>query len=127
MTFHTRRSRRELTRISSAIVPQRRRRASVVSEMLESRYLLSVSYTQVTVAQFDGTTGPSPNGPLVDQDGNLFGVTAIGGENGLGTVFEIPATGNGTITTLANLQDSLISTGVGGLISDGVGNMYGVA
>jgi uncharacterized repeat protein (TIGR03803 family) len=95
--------------------------------MLEPRCLLSVSYTQETVAQFDGTTGPSPNGPLVDQDGNLFGVTAIGGENGLGTVFEIPATGNGSIVTLANFQDSLISTGLGGLISDGAGNMYGVA
>jgi len=127
MTFHFGRSGSGLKNVSSAVRSRRPRRALIISEMLESRCLLSVSYTQETFAQFDTTTGPSPNGPLVDQDGNLFGVTAIGGENGLGTVFEIPATSNGTIMTLVNLQDSLISTGLGGLISDGVGNMYGVA
>ncbi len=119
MSFQVGRSRSQLKRASSAIV----------SEMLETRCLLSVTYTTVPVATFTSANA-FPSGPLIFQEGtgNLYGVSENGGgDGGIGTVFEIPASGNGTITTLVSMGDQMAATPIGGLISDANGNFFGVA
>ena len=64
--------------------------------------LASGSNTITTLASFDGTNGANPQGSLIeDASGNLFGVTASGGDSGYGTVFKI-ASNSGTITTLGS-------------------------
>jgi uncharacterized repeat protein (TIGR03803 family) len=73
--------------------------------------------------QHDGY-GPEPL-LVEDSAGNLYGTTYIGGENGLGTVFEVDAAGKKTI--LYNFTGG--SDGCfpyPGVILDAVGNLYGV-
>ncbi|HEY2585649.1 MAG TPA: choice-of-anchor tandem repeat GloVer-containing protein [Tepidisphaeraceae bacterium] len=86
------------------------------------------------IAAFNGTNGMEPTGAVaVDGNGNVFGVTALGGDNigsagaaqGSGTVWELPA-GTGQIADLADF-DSL-SVGefpVGGVLLDHNGNLFG--
>jgi uncharacterized repeat protein (TIGR03803 family) len=48
------------------------------------------SHTIKTLATFDGTKGAKPFAGLVrDSKGNLYGTTTAGGNNGVGTVFEV--------------------------------------
>jgi len=90
------------------------------------------SGTITTLAIFSGTNGANPQGSLVeDSSGNLFGTTFYGGASwggaigsGYGTVFEVEA-GSGTITTLANFNQSNGAWPAGGLIEDGSGNLIG--
>lgn len=63
------------------------------------------SSTLTTLATFNGTNGQRPLGDLlVDGAGNIFGVTAIGGANSVGTVFERPAGTANTLTTLYSFK-----------------------
>jgi uncharacterized repeat protein (TIGR03803 family) len=68
--------------------------------------------------------GHGPVGTLLERsDGNLFGMTRQGGENGRGTVFRLDP--QGEVTPFASL-DSFDSAPSGGLVEDENGNLYGV-
>ena len=87
------------------------------------------SSTPITVASFDSNDGAYPFAGLVaDAHGNLFGTTALGGANGLGTVFEI-ANNSGvyadTPTPLASFSGSDGANPYASLIVDANGNLFG--
>jgi uncharacterized repeat protein (TIGR03803 family) len=73
------------------------------------------------------TDGQEPFGPLsMDTGGNIFGTAEIGGAYGLGTVYKFSG---GAVSVLhsfckeSGCTDGAIPTG--GLIVDGIGNLYG--
>jgi uncharacterized repeat protein (TIGR03803 family) len=76
---------------------------------------------------FNGTDGAYPESGLVaDSVGNFYGVTAFGGSNNVGLVYEISPTGNTAIETI--LYEFTASTGcypISNLIFDSAGNLYG--
>jgi uncharacterized repeat protein (TIGR03803 family) len=102
-----------------------------------ARTATGYAITPTTLVSFCSLTncadGANPvAGLIADAKGNLFGTTFGGGENGLGTVFEIARTATGyaiTPTTLfsfcslANCADGLYP--VAGLIADAKGNLFG--
>jgi uncharacterized repeat protein (TIGR03803 family) len=111
----------------------RRRSQAALCEVLESRVLLSSGpYTFSSVAGFQGkTNGTEPQGLVMDDAGNLYGVTARGGSHNYGTIFKIAA-GTTTIETLATFAgptkvdpDNGISPR-GNLVLDAAGNLYGI-
>ena len=67
-------------------------------------------------------------GLTLDAKGNLYGVTSGGGENGIGSVFELTPNGNGkwTVTTLHSFNGNDGGVPEGELIFDPKGNLYGV-
>jgi len=70
------------------------------------------------------TDGTYPNGGLVQAtDGNLYGTTATGGANGVGTVFKI--TPSGTLTTLHSFNGTDGWGPFAGLVQATNGNFYG--
>lgn len=73
-----------------------------------------------------GSEGDLPTGQLVvDDDGNLLGVTTYGGENNLGTVFELP-NGATAVTILHHFTGGDDGRNpVVGLMHDGGGNLFG--
>jgi uncharacterized repeat protein (TIGR03803 family) len=65
-----------------------------------------------------------PKGGLVqDNDGNLYGTTAYGGESGDGTVFKV--TTNGLLTILVSFNGANGSHPFAGLVEGSDGNFYG--
>lgn len=95
-------------------------------------FKLAPSGTETVLYAFQlSADGGVPVGNLVgDGKGNLFGMTAYGGEagacggNGCGVVFEIPAAGGETV--LHMFQDGMDgSRPAAGLIMDGSGNLFG--
>jgi uncharacterized repeat protein (TIGR03803 family) len=81
------------------------------------------SGTVTTLASFNGTNGENPEGGLLmDGNGNLYGVTVVGGASNAGTVYEL-APGSGTITTLASFSG--LGRPNGTLVMDQSGNLYG--
>ena len=74
-----------------------------------------------------GTDGGRPVGNLVmDNSGNLFGVTGGGGANNLGTVFEFtPSTS--TFTPLVSFSLALGYGCAGNLLIDSAGDLFGTA
>jgi uncharacterized repeat protein (TIGR03803 family) len=83
------------------------------------------SSTIHTLASFSGTNGANPYaGLIMDGSGNLYGTTSAGGASGDGTVFEL-AKGSGTIHTLATFSGATGQQPYGGVIMDGIGNLYG--
>jgi uncharacterized repeat protein (TIGR03803 family) len=88
---------------------------------LEIRLTPSLS----TLASFNGTDGQWPIGSLVmDNSGNLYSTTEIGGASNDGTIFEL-AHGSGTITTLASFNGSNGAEPWAGLVMDSSGTLYG--
>jgi uncharacterized repeat protein (TIGR03803 family) len=88
--------------------------------------LPSGSASIVTLASFDGTNGKNPISPLlIDSADDVFGTTPVGGSNGDGVVFEIPA--SGSVTTLASFSGANGASPLGGLIEDASGNLFGSA
>ena len=87
----------------------------------------SSGYTTQTLANFTGDNGSFPAGALVaDTNGNLFGTTQSGGDNGQGTVFELVNTGTGyTTQTLASFDNTNGSAPTGALIMDAQGDLFG--
>jgi uncharacterized repeat protein (TIGR03803 family) len=75
---------------------------------------------------FSGPDGSIPKGGLIrDSKGNLYGTTQEGGTFGAGTVFKLDT--SGVVTTLHNFSGGS-SDGAGpfgGLVEDGLGNLYG--
>jgi hypothetical protein len=82
------------------------------------------TWTETILHSFgsSSTDGFSPGGPFIaDAAGNLYGATSDGGPNLDGTVFVLaPKTGGGW--TEKNIYDQ----GMGGLVFDSAGNLYGV-
>ncbi len=72
--------------------------------------------------------GVNPSGGLTfDHEGNLYGVTIIGGFNYAGTVFQLTPEGNNwTFQTLYSLQGSDQLGPIGSVVIDSAGNLYGV-
>ncbi len=92
--------------------------------------------TVTTVFEFTGNTGAhlgaNPRGSLVpDAEGNLWGVTALGGTNAKGTIFKLdPVTP--TLTTMVDFgTTAAIATGLNNpinpLANDGHGYLWGMA
>jgi uncharacterized repeat protein (TIGR03803 family) len=87
--------------------------------------LVRGSNTITTLASFDFTNGPDPNGGLVlDSSGDLFGTTHSGGPNRDGIVFEL-AHGSNTITMLAAFNGSNGKGPLAGLTMDSNGDLFG--
>ena len=80
---------------------------------------------------FTGTPdGSQPlfTGVIFDQSGNLYGVTAFGGLYNQGTVFELTPSPGGTWTETVLYSFTGGPDGgqpMGGLVTDGMGNLYG--
>ena len=92
--------------------------------------MASRAQTFTTLGTFDLSNGQFPAGPIVQGfDGNFYGTTSEGGNNGTeyGTVFRI--TPGGTITSLysfcAQIDCTDGSSPFGGLTLGRNGNLYG--
>lgn len=78
-----------------------------------------------TLASFDHENGDRPGGALlIDDSGNLFGITVLGGAYDKGTVFRFSTTTN-TLTTLVSFDGANGSLPHSGMIADAAGNLYG--
>jgi uncharacterized repeat protein (TIGR03803 family) len=74
--------------------------------------------------KFNGKDGGGPRGGLVEAtDGNLYGVTTIGGSENQGTVFKITTAGEETVLHSFHGPDG--EQPIGGLIQATDGNFYG--
>jgi uncharacterized repeat protein (TIGR03803 family) len=90
-------------------------------------YELSADHqTFTTLHDFNSADGASPSGALlIDAAGQIFGTTAGGGADGMGTVFRLSAD-HQTLTTLATFNGAGNGSGpVGSLTVDALGNLYG--
>src|ERR1017187_36689 len=84
---------------------------------------------QTLTVLYSFTNSPnSPNGDLPgalvrDKQGNLYGVTYVGGTSGVGTVFKVDTAGSETVLHSFALVGPEMPTA--GLIMDKAGNLYG--
>jgi uncharacterized repeat protein (TIGR03803 family) len=70
--------------------------------------------------------GAGPSALIFDSAGNLYGETAFGEGNHLGTVFELsPSSGGWIEKTIGSFNGTDGSSPVGGLVFDQAGNLYG--
>lgn len=77
------------------------------------------------VHSFASNEGSLPNGALLQgADGRFYGNTAMGGANGLGTIYAVTATG--TLTVLHTFSGSDGASPVGPLVAGVNGTFYGV-
>ncbi len=87
--------------------------------------LISTAYSVL----YDFGTGPEdgkyPEGSLIVSDGNFYGMTAYGGTNELGTIFQFDPSGFGTHTVMHSFDDSDGSSPYGSLIILGQ-TLYGL-
>lgn len=89
-------------------------------------FRISAAGTYTVMHRFTGgVDGTTPNGGLVADDaGNLYGTAQAGGASGMGTAFEL--TPNGGLTVLhAFTGDTDGAFPLAGLISDGLGHLFG--
>jgi uncharacterized repeat protein (TIGR03803 family) len=86
---------------------------------------LDADGTFTVLHNFDEEGSSSPNSRLLlDQDGNLYGTTYGGGENGNGTIFQYGA--DGVFTVLYSFVGTYDLEPRSGVISDSAGNLYGI-
>jgi uncharacterized repeat protein (TIGR03803 family) len=86
--------------------------------------------TETVLYNFKGYPGDGahPAASLIlDEKGDLYGTTDLGGEYGLGTVFEWTATGTEKVLYSFGSQSGDGSVPAGGLIFDKENNLYGTA
>ncbi len=84
-------------------------------------------WTFTVLHRFNHKDGSGPFGLTFDTAGNLYGPTAFGGEHGLGVVFRLaPGTSGKWIeTVLYSFNGKDGANPEGGVVFDGVGNLYG--
>ena len=92
--------------------------------------LVNVSWaatTYTSIYSFSGPDGRDPATNLIfDSAGNLYGVTAAGGEFDLGTVFKLSlVNGFWTVTFIYSFSGPDGQDPHGGLVFDNAGNLYG--
>ncbi len=80
--------------------------------------------TNALTALIGFNTNVNPTDLTMDGAGNLYGATYYGGDNGLGSVFEIPAGAKG-YKTLASFNQTNGAHPVLGVTLDSAGNLYG--
>jgi uncharacterized repeat protein (TIGR03803 family) len=81
------------------------------------------SKSATMLASFDNVYNQEfPDGVIEDGQGNLFGTAAIGGSDGVGSIFEI-AKGSSTPIALAGFNGA--APAPKGLVADAQGNLYG--
>jgi uncharacterized repeat protein (TIGR03803 family) len=89
------------------------------------------SWKESVLANFGDNSTAGAIGKLVaDASGNLYGVTASGGANYFGTVYELSPPPKGQTTwTYSTVYSFSLTDGspTGGLIVDSAGNLYGVS
>jgi uncharacterized repeat protein (TIGR03803 family) len=88
------------------------------------------AWTETVLTNFNGQNGKFPGGALVaDKAGNLYGTTVEGGDNGLGTVYELtpPALGQTawTETVLLSFNGQDGSYPLANLLPGKAGALYG--
>ena len=82
-------------------------------------------WVENVLVDFDVTNGQHPYGNLIiDGSGNLYGTTAIGGQNGGGVVYELAPSGGGFTYSVLYSFSSCGSRA--GLAEDAAGNFFGV-
>jgi uncharacterized repeat protein (TIGR03803 family) len=89
-------------------------------------FKLNILTNKLTILHaFSGKDGRIPNAGLsMDASGNLFGTTYAGGGKGLGTIFEITASGD--FSTLYSFPSAVSGyEPTGGVVLDTDGNLYG--
>jgi len=86
-------------------------------------------WTKTTLHTFSSSDGHSPLGLVLDAQGNLYGVTFVGGSANDGTVFELsPSSGGTWKETQIHVFSGADGAGpVGSLIFDSRGNLYGAS
>jgi uncharacterized repeat protein (TIGR03803 family) len=73
-----------------------------------------------------GSDGGSPTTLLFGNDGNLYGMTGLGGTNGGGVVFQLTPSGSGwTEAVLYDIPSAVLGTSPGSLLQDSSGNLFG--
>ena len=90
--------------------------------------ITSPAQTFTSLASFDGSNGDAVFTPVVQGiNGNLYGVTDIGGANDSGVVFELTPSGNlTTLYSFCSERDCADGqAAVGGLVQSADGNLYG--
>jgi uncharacterized repeat protein (TIGR03803 family) len=88
------------------------------------------TWTETIIYTFGGVNGARPSGPLTPGAGGiLYGTTAHGGANRIGTVYELSrsASGGWTETVLNGLSSGEGSFATGGVIVGPNGVLYGAA
>ena len=82
--------------------------------------------TITSLASFNGSNGEKPQGNIImDNQGNIYGTTYIGGANNDGTVFEWVKS-SGTITDLASFGSTGNGSFPNDLIADAQGDFFGM-
>ncbi len=104
-----------------------RKRTCLVFILSVATAICSSAQTFSTLINFHGTDGANPQASLVQGiDGDLYGTTGSGGDNGNGTVFKV--TPSGTLTALSFCTEANCGDGarlLGGLVQTTEGNFYG--
>ncbi len=91
------------------------------------------SWNESILYSFNAYTGDGlqpVSGVVFDSSGNIYGTTTAGGSAGMGTVFELTPSANGTwaesiLYNFASTSKSDGSNPVGSLVFDSAGNLYG--
>jgi uncharacterized repeat protein (TIGR03803 family) len=84
------------------------------------------NYTPVWDFSGGAGDGASPGGPLMKAaDGNLYGVTVLGGAGGHGALYKVD--GSGTYTNVGFMSGAIGSNPYGGLVQGTDGYLYGVS
>jgi uncharacterized repeat protein (TIGR03803 family) len=74
-----------------------------------------------------GSDGGGPTSVLVGNDGNLYGMAAVGGAYGGGVVFQLAPSGNGwTAAVLYDIPSAYLGTYPHSLLQDSGGNLFGI-
>ena len=86
---------------------------------------LMFGQTLTTLASFNGATGDQSNTPLIsDGNGNLYGTTFAGGQNGNGAIFKVNIASR-SYSILAPFNSTPPSMFNSGVIADANGNFWG--
>lgn len=82
--------------------------------------------TIATATVFDGSNGAVPGqGNLLFAAQMLYGATYAGGLSDLGTIFQLPGSGNASATAIHSFSGADGEHPNGGLVADAQGNLYG--